>query len=69
VPFQGNIFEGVGLFRDPVGNDGLFVRSGVNALGKPSVLAASTCVFQGYCVLLNETERLFPLFGAMGHAP
>jgi hypothetical protein len=48
VPFQGNIFEGIGLLRDPAGNDGFFMRSGVYALGKQTLgfLAALMGVFQ-----------------------
>jgi hypothetical protein len=48
VPLHRKVFEGMGLFRNPAGDNGLFVRSGVNALGKQSlgVLTALTGVFQ-----------------------
>ena len=58
VPFQGYIFERIFLLRDPIGDDSLFVRSGVYSLSEKAfgIFTALTGLFQGYGGVTTSDE-------------
>ena len=71
LPFQRNIFEGIGFFRFSGGSGRLFMLRWVYAVRKElfSLVALFTGLLQRDRWVLPETEELALLVEAIGHAP
>ena len=71
LPFQSDIFEGIGFLGFPCRFERLFMLSGVNTVRKKffSFIPLFTGFFQRDCRVLPETEQLAFFVEAVRHAP